>query len=431
MTSIIMTFLLLSLAGAETTSDRFDLTQAIDQAFGRSIGVQQVLNQTILADHQLALAEKSRQFSISLNGAYRYQTDHIEVLFPTVPGMPVTMPQITGPQHFADLALGITQPLLTGGRITSGVALSRLSRSMTEEQARLLKAQTAFEVRSLYITDRMLDSGEKAQLSLQKALDLHHHRLEDLFGAGLASKAELIQNEEKLTELDLNLQEIRRNRQLLDEQFEDLTGLKLSQINPLNREMLPETAELESMINGHPRLRQNDLEKQRSKWQERLATAEYRPQIGLFGEMHGGTPGINMLGTDWGVYGIVGLSARMTLFDFNKKKEQQALRIQMEKQLQFEENRQKQQISARLSMLLHQKEAQEREVQSSRRLIDLADSFLQHQERLWLERQASQTDYLTALEHHNQQIMRFEQLTWQIEKTKAEILLTLAIDKEK
>ena len=156
-----------------------------------------------------------------------------------------------------------------------------------------------------------------------------------------------------------------------------------------------------------------------------MTTAEYRPSISLFTELHGGMPGVNMLGDEWSVYGIAGLSFRMTLFDFQRKKEHQAVYTLRKRQAQFEKSRQKEQLSSRIELLYKELGSLEKQLPSIDRLIDLAQEFLKHQERLWQQNQASHTDYLTALEHLTQQKSRKDQLFWQIEGIKGEINFAL------
>lgn len=139
---------------------------------------------------------------------------------------------------------------------------------------------------------------------------------------------------------------------------------------------------------------------------------------------------MNMLSDDWAVYGIVGLSLRMTLFDFNKRKELQSISLLQREQLRFERNRQQEQFLARVEALYNQIDSLKRQEQSSLRIVELAERFLAHQERLWRENQASHTDYLTALEHLSQQQSRLDQIHWQIERLKGEIHFTLASVKE-
>jgi outer membrane protein TolC len=193
-----------------------------------------------------------------------------------------------------------------------------------------------------------------------------------------------------------------------------------------HHETVPTAEACADMIEAHPGLDLKRIEESRSLTQDKLATSDYRPQAALFAELHGGTPGINMLGDEWSLYGIAGISFRLTLFDFNRKKELLAQGRIQQKQIQFEAKRYKEQLLMRIDMLFRQIEALRRQESGNQKLVELADQFLAHQERLWQENQASHTDYLTALEHLTQQQSRLDQIHWQIERLKGEINFTLA-----
>jgi len=418
-------FLFLSLA-LSSPPPANSLESAIEKAVLRHVAAQQLNSRLEEATLQRRLAEKARLPSAHMGGSARYQTDRIEVEFPTIPGMPFSMPDISGTRFFADMNLGVSLPLLSGGKLQNTIRLGRLAEETGGEQVKLIHAQVAWDVKQLYMTDRLMDAQSAGATALIQNLTLHQQRLSRLYDAGLCSKADLIQSEEKRNESELSRMEIERNRLQLADQFRDLTGCELSGIVLDHLETIPTAEACADLIESHPGLVLKQIEENRSLTQEKLATSDYRPQSAAFAELHGGTPGINMLGDEWSLYGIVGISFRLTLFDFNRKKELLAQGQVQQKQIQFEAKRYKEQLLMRIDMLFRQIEALRQQESGNRKLVELAGQFLAHQERLWQENQASHTDYLTALEHLTQQQSRLDQAHWQIERLKGEINFTLA-----
>ncbi len=425
MNPMAMLFMFLSLALSSPVPTN-SLESAIEKAVLRHVTVQQVQSRIDEATLQRKLAEKARLPSAHVGGSTRYQTDRIEVEFPTIPGLPVSMPGISGPRFFADMNLAVSLPLLSGGKLQSAIRLGRLAEDAGEQQIKLIRAQVAWDIKQIYMTDRLLDAQSAQAAALIQNLTLHQQRLTRLYDAGLCSKADMIQSEEKKTEADLSRMEIEQKRLQLADQFRDLTGFELSGIVLDHLETVPTAEACAELIEDHPGLALKRIEENRSLTQDKQATADYRPQAAVFAELHGGTPGINMLGDEWSLYGIAGISFRLILFDFNRKKELLAQGRVQQKQIQFEAKRYKEQLLMRIDMLFRQIEALMRQETGNRKLIELASQFLAHQERLWQENQASHTDYLTALEHLAQQQSRLDQIHWQIERLKAEINFTLA-----
>ncbi len=414
-----------SLTASQTVSD-VPLQSAIDQACLRFTTLQQAASQQEQAGRQLTLAEKNRLPSAAISGSARYQSDAISMDLSALSGLPIQLPQISGPHYIVDFNLGLQYPLLSGGRLQNAVRLGRLAVSASGQQTRLVRSQLAWEVKQLFIADRLLQVQEQSTKALKNSLDIHQRRLDELYQAGLSSMADRIQSQEKSGEIELSLLEIARNRLLLADRFYDLTGMKLDDIAPALQQTLPDPQELATLIDSHPGLEIKRIEEQRSRTQEDIAKADYRPQATLFTELHGGSPGVNMLDDQWSVYGVAGISLRLTLFDFDKKAELTAIHRLQQKQWQFEQKRQKEQLEAAVSTLCHQIESLELQQAGNLRLIELAEQFLVHQERLWRENQASHSDYLTALEHLSQQRCRPDQTAWQIERLKSEIMFTLA-----
>ena len=405
------------LAPAQTAHPDITLGEAIARACARSQAFQAAQTRTQTAELNVKQSRKALLPSLQTQASVKGQTERMAVAMPTGTK--------AGPYIFSDASLGVSMPLLSGGRLQARIDLSRQALGSSQDQNQLSQAAVAHEVRGTLIQLQLLSSTRQSVQARIDRLKRHRLRLEELFVAGLCSMADRIEAEQKETELTLAALDLSRQIQALSDAFRDLCGLNPDQVVWAGL-ILPRGEERDRLIADHPTVRLKIRQAESALSATRLKTAEYRPQVSLFGEVHGGNPGVNMLASDWSLYGVAGVRLGLTLFDFHQKRDMEASGELERRQASFEASRQKEELQARVENLEHQIASLEEQITPSKRLLELARSFLEHQKRLWEAAQLSHTDVLNAMDRLGEEETRIPGLHWQQEALRNDLLLTLS-----
>lgn len=398
------------------------LDQAIKDALRRSETLQQAALEVNYLSSRTRLTEKNKLFQVNFDGNYLYRSQTIVLELPALPS-PLTG-QLTplqiegGLKHNYDLNLSLTQPLFTGGQLTRAVELSRLQKLMALDQKSLVINRVISQVVSSFYRYQLLEAHLNSASNIKKRLELHHQRLQHLVEEELSRRVNLLETLSKIEEMENSLLEI---KQLIQEErltFHRLCGHYPEEIEPgYTERALNLNQALAYLEENHPFLRQLDKQIQAIELQKKMTSGRYLPQLAARAEVHYGKPGINFFKKEWSLYFQGGITLKVPLFDWRKKKEELTMLDYKIRQLQTEKQKFLADTKKALASLYARLELLQAKMKHLQKMADYAREKTQLKQQLWQEKLIPHLEYLTALSEE-------EKLTWSLEEIKFELQLT-------
>jgi outer membrane protein TolC len=134
-------------------------------------------------------------------------------------------------------------------------------------------------------------------------------------------------------------------------------------------------------------------------------------------ELHYGKPGINFFKKEWSLYFQGGITLKVPLFDWRKKKEELTMLDFKIRQLQTEKQKFLADTKKTLASLYARLEALQAKMKHFEKMVSYAKEKTQLKQQLWQEKLIPHLEYLTALSEE-------EKLAWSLEEIKFELQLT-------
>jgi outer membrane protein len=223
-----------------------------------------------------------------------------------------------------DFAIGIRQPIFTGFRLSTQVALAKTAMASEETRLVLLNQQTAFQVYLLFYQAQSLKKERKIQEVSQTRLSVQLDQTRDLFSAAQVMAFDTLQVYNQALQVKIQIDQNQRDQRLTDLQMARL--LDLPEIRPIAEIELLAPPEFRLSLDSlkrvawerRPELSSVRLGQRAARLSRKLATANYFPDIGVEAKYHYAKPGLNQVANDWMDYATIGVSLQWNLWRWNQ-----------------------------------------------------------------------------------------------------------------
>ena len=418
-------------AGLLTGEDKISLPQAVADGLMRSLTYANSLLETEQAEIEAEQARRSRYFSFRSGANYLYQSEtmEIEISGVEIPGF-ISIPDRkvqAGVHHNFDLKAGIYQPLYTGGRITGSIHLQEIRKALAENQSGLEKVSLSGTIKSVFFDYLITKKSRDSLLNLKEKLEIHLHKVEDLWEEGLAGKIDVLETRARIREIELKMEDIAQILESRRIRFHRLCGHYPEEVKESYREKTGTMEEaLKYFRNHHPAYLILDRRKDLLDTQKRLAEARTLPQISGFGEVHYGRPGVDFFKKEWMLYFQGGVTLNWTLFNGNKAEAEKKVLEKKIRQVHNHKERFLRDIRENLEKLFSRKESLKNKISLAEKVIRDAREETEIKAELYREKQLPNRDYLSALESLEQAKVFQKELEYRLEKVSIQINTLIA-----
>lgn len=179
--------------------------------------------------------------------------------------------------------LSLTQPIYTGGKITTGNRLARIGEEAAAEQFRMTRMEVLVEADNAYWT--YIAVGRKVRMleSYRAQMDTLYRQTESALAAGMATENDLLRIEAKRTEIHYQLQKAQNGADLCQMALCRIVGADLDmRIEAVDTIFDIHThGELSSDLGDRPELRLLEHQVTAEREQIKMARADMLPTVGV------------------------------------------------------------------------------------------------------------------------------------------------------
>lgn len=183
--------------------------------------------------------------------------------------------------YMADI--GLTQPIYTGGKITTGLRLARIGEEAAAEQHRMTRMDVLVEADNTYWTYIAIEQKVRMLESYHAQMDTLYSQIETAVVAGMATENDLLRIDAKRTEIHYQLQKVQNGAELCRMSLCQIVGADFdTQIEAVDTAfVISQPDRLTSDINSRPELHLLEKQVAAEKEQIRMARADMLPTVGL------------------------------------------------------------------------------------------------------------------------------------------------------
>ena len=420
---------------AYTSSLKVPLTTAIQQGLEEDYSYQNAALDIERASLQQQLSSTNKLFRVDFDASYLFRSETMEIDFPSVeiPGT-LIMPGRTieaGVHHNYDLKLGLTQPLFTGGILTSTVKLDEVRQAIALNQKTLQKNEIAGLIKSSFFQYQLLSGRKRSLRILEETLDLHRQRIQDLFDEKMVRKSDLLETLSKIEEIRASTADIEQAIEKERIYFHKLCGYYPEQIDDsYTEESLSLDEALSYFEQHHPVLKTLEHRTGMLDLQRKIASGDYLPRISSFAELHYGRPGVDFFEKKWTVYFQGGIVLTIPVFDWNRLRTQKTLLDYEAQKLANQKKELVKNASASLTTLYSAIQKLAAKKSNISQLFEYSREDAALKEALYKEQQVPNVDYLAALLSREKNALLLQEIDIQIEGLKVNINTLIGKSKE-
>ncbi len=265
--------------------------------------------------------------SLDVSAAVSYTDEIAAIDIPfTLPGL--LQPRIDlGGHDRTELAIGVRQPLFSGFRLRTQVAISKTA--LETEQARLaaLNQQTAFQVCLLFYQMQNLKKERRIQEASLSRLAVQLEQTRHLYRAAQVMAYDTLQVFNQALQIKIQTDQNQRDQRLAELQMARL--LDLPSTRPIAELELPRPAVpnfsqdslMSAAVGSRPEIRAAQLSQRAAQLSRKLAISTYFPDIGAEAKYHYAKPGLNQVADEWMDYTTVGISLQWNLWRWGQDRQ--------------------------------------------------------------------------------------------------------------
>jgi outer membrane protein TolC len=432
---LVLFFFLGTFGFSRQTADKIPLAKAIEEGLNKDY---EYLN-TILDEQRAALqhqiSTRDKLFRIDFDANYLYKSKTLMISFPevqipgiyTIPGREIE----SGLHHNFDLNIGLTQPYFTGGILSNSIKLNEV-RQVIEANQKILKVnEIVGMIKSSYFQFQLLIQNKQSLQILEKNLDLHRRRIENLRSEGLVRKSDLLETLSKIEEIQANISDVEQAIESERIHFHNLCGHYPDEIDAsYKEESIDRNTALSYFEENHPVLKTLQNQADVLDLQKKINSGKYLPQVSGFAELHYGKPGIDFFKKEWSLYFQGGIVLSLQVFDWNRLRDEKILIDYQERKLLNQKNKFIQDVAASLDTLyVSLRKLEEKKVHISH-LLDYSIEDAGLKEALYAEREIPNIDYLEALLTREKNDLLLQEIQIQMEGIKVNINTLIGKSKE-
>jgi outer membrane protein TolC len=356
---------------------------------------------------------------IYVNGQATYQSDAITISMPDfvnwIPPRPPALKSISADKDQYKVTVDVNQVIYDGGAVSAQKQVSQttsdIEKWQTETEFQKLKEQ----VNQIYFGLLVLKENEKLLKVVRETLSQRSKTVQSAVKNGILQQSdidaisiEILKNQQQITDIASN---ISSNLLILTE----LTGKTIDSATILQLPVI--TAIADSL--QRPEIRLFDVQRTSFEVSQNISLAQRKPRLAFFAQAGYGKPGLNMLKNEFAPYGIVGVTLKWNLWDWNKSShERQILALQRDmvnsKQQAFEKNIRIAQLSSktRITQL-------EQALVTDKLIAELRNSITKRSTLKLDQGIITSTDYINDLNAETQAIIQLQ--THQIQLVQEQI----------
>ncbi len=303
--------LMLSILSAKTFPD---LKSLLSFAEANSPLLKEVEINLERENYDLSLAEKQRLFDLKFQSSYQRLSKLMELDFPFLPEKIVF-----GLKDVYDFSLTFTQPLFTGGRISSNIKLKKAEKLEKALEREVLRNQIFLQTAKLYYTGSILIMEKEVLIQNRKFLFKLLEDAENLYENGQIEYSEILELRQKINQLQRAIRKLDY----------ELKNLKLSIFNLIGLDDLRgdiifrSETRLENLPSAEKIFRKEIqiLEKREEEIRQlmKMQKSKNYPQLALMGKFSYGKPGVDLIKKEWITFWSLAIVADITLWDWGKR----------------------------------------------------------------------------------------------------------------
>ncbi|MEN8223687.1 MAG: TolC family protein [Acidobacteriota bacterium] len=412
------------------------LKQAIENGIRINAEIQNNELESKILEVDNKIKRSQKYFSLKGGGYYLYKSEKTEITMPDIniaPGMSITGLSITGGvYHNFDFKIGLTQPIFTGYALSGMVKLNELRQTLNLNTRELLELMLGGRIKAVFFNYQMLSSQNLSLVALEKRINNHLKRLEDLFKEDLVRKSQVLETKLKHREILLSRKEIENSILKIASTFDELTGYKIKNIEKQYREDIKDhKSSMLLFIHNHPNLKILTDRKKMLKINRKIIKGKDLPQIGGFAELHYGVPGLNFIGDEWNSYFQGGVEVKLNIFNWGKTRKENRINNYNIKMIDNRREDLIRKTGLQLSNLFSTLENLNERVGTYNDMISIAGEESELKLMMFDEKQISNSDYIdSVLNVENLRSLK-EKTALQAELVKVEINTLVGKKEEK
>jgi outer membrane protein TolC len=415
--------------------EKITLEQAIEDGLKMSSSYKNRFLSQKQAAIRVEQSSKNKLFNLDFNSSYLYKSETMTIEFPgvevtgliSVPGQSFD----AGLYHNYDFSVSLSQPLFTGGVLSHLVKMDKIQEAVEANKTELEKNSLVDMIKSSFFDYQILLCQKQTVLSLQKTLQLHCQKLDNLFKEGLVKKTDLLETKESLEQTEMNINDLNQAVDRVRISFYRMCGHYPEEIDLEYREEgTNEDQAFDYFKTNHPVLKTLQEQRKALEIQKRIISGKYLPQINGFAELHYGKPGIDYFAKEWAVYFQGGVVLSLPVFDWNKgAAEKRILNLDIEK-LRNQKHDFIKETKKSLDQLYSAKKSLSQKKENIENIIAYSKEEVELKKALYEERQIPNKDYLAALQTERRYKAMKNGISLQIEKINVKINTLISRTKE-
>ena len=179
--------------------------------------------------------------------------------------------------------INLTQPIYTGGKITTGKRLARIGEEVAGEQRRMTRMDVLSEADNAYWTYIAVGRKVRMMESYCAQMDTLYRQVSTALAAGMATENDLLRIEAKRSEILYQWQKVRNGADLCRMSLCRIVGVDSdTQIEPVDTLIVvAEPGRLTADMNARPELSLLEKQIDANRQQMRMAKADLLPTVGL------------------------------------------------------------------------------------------------------------------------------------------------------
>ncbi len=424
-----------SLVPGLQTAEKIPLTRAIEEGLKKDYDYLNALLDQKWAALQHQLSAKNKLFRLDFDASYLYKSETLVIDFPSIQIPEVfTSPSSeieAGVHHNFDFNIGLSQPLFTGGILSNTIRREEVRKAILANQKVLKTNEIVSMIKSSFFQYLILTHRKRSLQILDKTLNLHRQRIENLRAEGFARKTDLLETLSRIEEIQANISDIELAIESEKINFCKLCGYDPEEIDDTYREeFITRDDAISYFEQNHPVLKTLRNQADILNLKRKIAAGKYLPQVSGFAELHYGRPGIDIFAKKWSVFFQGGIILTLPIFDWNRlSTEKKLLDFQNEK-LDNEKKKFVQDVTASLATLYSSLQKLEDKKNHVSQLLEYSTEDAGLKKALYAEREIPNIDYLEALLTREKNALLIQEIQIQIERVKVNINTIIGKNKE-
>jgi outer membrane protein TolC len=259
--------------------------------------------------------------SLNAQGLSTLKEKVFELEFPSmIPGQPPQRVEVDFTRDY-QVALSLTVPLYTGGRLRSGYRQAKYNYRSTQEAVRQSQQITVYNTKKAFFGYLLSREFVKVAEEAVEVAEKFYQNVKSQYEVGMASKFDLLRSEVRVANLKPQLIKAKNNLKIAELGLKTLIGLDLETMVEVEGELFFEPldpdleAALDTALVSRPELKQLDYQKKMAGEMMKISRAGYFPTVAIAGTYNLWADKISLNGDNWQNFYAVNLVVEIPLLN--------------------------------------------------------------------------------------------------------------------